>query len=293
MVGERNMQCTIARIESFPVNYPTVGRFKFLEGPRGERLGRPTLVIKITGDDGTVGWGQSVPSHRWSYETQESVQTTIREYITPSLLGMNAFDTDAIQTAMDQIIAPSFSTGQPICKAGIDLALFDLTGRRSGQAAAQRWGRQGQVKIRLSWTLNPRTLDELPAMIEEGQRTGYRNFNVKVAPDPEFDVEMCRMIRRMAPEGFLWADANGGYDEATALAVAPKLADVGVDVLEQPVRPNRLRAHQMLKRQGALPIILDEGVVNHAELEEFIRLEMLDGVAIKVARCGGLTEGAE
>ncbi len=290
MVGERNMQCTIARIESFPVNYPTVGRFKFLEGPRGERLGRPTLVIKITGDDGTVGWGQSVPSHRWSYETQESVQTTIREYITPSLLGMNAFDTDAIQTAMDQIIAPSFSTGQPICKAGIDLALFDLTGRRSGQAAAQRWGRQGQVKIRLSWTLNPRTLDELPAMIEEGQRTGYRNFNVKVAPDPEFDVEMCRMIRRMAPEGFLWADANGGYDEATALAVAPKLADVGVDVLEQPVRPNRLKAHQMLKRQGALPIILDEGVVNHAELEEFIRLEMLDGVAIKVARCGGLTE---
>ncbi|MHB0960382.1 MAG: mandelate racemase/muconate lactonizing enzyme family protein [Pirellulaceae bacterium] len=284
------MQCTIARIESFPVNYPTIGRFKFLEGPRGERLGRQTLVIKITGDDGTVGWGQSVPSHRWSYETQESVQTTIREYIAPSLLGLNAFDTDAVQTAMDQIIAPSFSTGQPICKAGIDLALFDLTGQRSGQAASERWGRQGQTEIRLSWTLNPRTLDELPAMIEEGQRKGYRNFNVKVAPEAEFDVEMCRMIRRTVPEGFLWADANGGYDEATALAVAPKLADVGVDVLEQPVRPNRLRAHQMLKRQGALPIILDEGVVNHAELEEFIRLGMLDGVAIKVARCGGLTE---
>ena len=29
------------------------------------------------------------------------------------------------------------------------------------------------------------------------------------------------------PDGFLWADANGGYDEATALDVAPKLATAG------------------------------------------------------------------
>jgi muconate cycloisomerase len=35
---------------------------------------------------------------------------------------------------------------------------------------------------------------------------------------------------------------------------------------------------------------LDEGVVNHAELEEFIKLGMLDGVTIKVSRCGGLAE---
>ena len=92
------------------------------------------------------------------------------------------------------------------------------------------------------------------------------------------------------PEGFLWADANGGYDEATALAVAPKLADAGVLVLEQPLPANRLTGYRRLKQQGALPILMDEGVVSHVELEEFIRLELLDGVAMKPARCGGLTE---
>jgi L-alanine-DL-glutamate epimerase-like enolase superfamily enzyme len=191
---------------------------------------------------------------------------------------------------MNKIIAPAFSTGQPICKAGIDLALFDLTGKLLEQTAQQRWKREGRDRILMSWTLNPRKLDDIPRLIEEGWNKGYRNFNVKVAPDPEFDVEMCRAVKRIVPEGFLWADANGGYDEATALAVAPKLADIGVPVLEQPLKPNRLSGYRKLKKQGALPIIMDEGILSTVELEEFIKLEMLDGLAMKPARCGGLAE---
>jgi L-alanine-DL-glutamate epimerase-like enolase superfamily enzyme len=253
-------------------------------------LGRQTVVVKITGEDGTVGWGQSVPTHKWSYETLETVQTTIEKYLAPVLVGMNAFDIEAITAVMDTMIAPSFSTGQPICKAGIDLAIFDLLGRKLNQTAGQRWRRNGKDRITLSWTLNPRKLDEIPGLIEQGRQRGYRNFNVKIAPDPAFDVELCRQVRKLVPEGFLWADANGGYDEVTALAVAPKLAEAGADVLEQPLRPNRLTGYQKLKKQGALPIILDESVVNHAELEEYVALGMCDGVAMKPARCGGITE---
>ena len=61
-------------------------------------------------------------------------------------------------------------------------------------------------------------------------------------------------------------------------------------MLEQPLPANRLEGYRRLKRQGALPIIMDEGIVSAVELEEFIKLELLDGVAIKVARAGGLTE---
>ena len=67
----------IANIETFPLNYPTVGRFKFFEGPQGRPMGRPAVLVKITADDGTTGWGQSVPTPRWSYETVESVLSTI------------------------------------------------------------------------------------------------------------------------------------------------------------------------------------------------------------------------
>jgi L-alanine-DL-glutamate epimerase-like enolase superfamily enzyme len=127
-------------------------------------------------------------------------------------------------------------------------------------------------------------------VVGEGLARGYRNFNVKVAPDPKFDLELCRLVKQLAPAGFLWADANGGYDEATALGVAPKLADLGVPVLEQPLPAARLTGYRRLKQQGALPILMDEPIVSCVELEEFIKLELLDGIAVKVARCGGITE---
>lgn len=281
----------IARIETIPLAYPTVGRFKFFEDAQGRPVGRQSVLVKITGDDGTVGYGQSVPVNRWSYETLETVISTIDLYLTPVLTGLDVFDTDAIQAAMNKIIAPAFSTGQPICKAGIDLALFDLTGRLLNQTAAQRWGRKGRDRITLSWTLNPVKLDDVPALIEAGRQRGFRNFNIKVAPDAAFDVELCKLVRKLAPDTFLWADANGGYDEATALSVIPKLKEAGCDVLEQPLRAHCISGYQKIRKLGAgLPILMDEGIIDGALLAEYIQLGMLDGVAMKPARCGGLTE---
>lgn len=284
------MKAKIEKIETFPLIYPAVGRFKFFEGPKGQPRGRPTALVKITADDGTVGWGQSVPSPKWSYETLESVVTTIDRHFAQELIGRDPFDIDSIHRVMNTFIAPSFSTGQPICKAGIDLALFDLTGRLLNKSAPERWGRRARSRITLSWTLNPRRLEEVEGLIAEGSKRGYRNFNVKVAPDPKFDLELCRIVKRLVPGGFLWADANGGYDEATALEIAPKLAKIGVAVFEQPLRSNRLTGYRRLKKQGALPVIMDEGVVSSEDLEEFIKLDLLDGVAMKHARCAGLTD---
>jgi len=100
-------------------------------------------------------------------------------------------------------------------------------------------------------------LTEVESVVAEGRRRGYRNFNIKVAPDPKFDVQLARLVRQSAPDGFLWADANGGYDFATAMQAAPLLADAGVDVLEAPLRPNRISGYIALRRQAALPILMD------------------------------------
>ncbi len=282
--------CRIANIETFVVNYPTRGWFKFFQSPTGQPGDRPSVVIKITTDNGLVGWGQSVPAHRWSYETLESVRTTIASYLKPMLMGLDPSDSEAIRAAMKAVIANSFSTGQPICKAGIDLALFDLTGKRLSQPASRRWSRTGVDSIPLSWTLNPRSLDEIESQIAEATTHGYEHFNLKIAPNVEFDLEACRIIRKLVPQAFLWVDANGGYDEATALKVAPQLANLGIPVFEQPLPANRLTGYQRLKKQGALPILMDEGIVSHVELQEFIQLGCLDGIAVKVSRAGGIDE---
>ncbi len=278
----------IGTIEVFPIIYPMRGRFKFFEGPEGHMMGRASAVVKITAEDGTVGWGESVPIPKWSYETLESVSTTIRNYLAPVLIGHHVFDITGVHRIMNQSIAPGFGTGQPMAKAGIDIALHDLYGRITNRSLPEIWGRKAATSLLLSWTLNPESLDDLEALIEDGRNRGYRHFNVKVSPDPEYDLELCRRVKDRVPEGFLWADANGGYDLNTALEVAPAMAEIGVDVLEQPLPATRLTGYQELKRESPVPTLMDEGVVSPATLLEFIRLDLLDGVAMKPARCGGL-----
>ncbi len=281
-------QSRITRIDTFPVRYPMQGRFKFFEGPEGSPTGRPAVLVKVTDDQGLVGWGESVPIPKWSDETLETASETIRHYLAPELIGRDPADIAGAHAVMNRAIAPAFSTGQPIAKSGIDVALHDLVARRLGQNVTALWGRTPGAPLTLSWTVNPRTADEIEPLVEAGRAKGYRHFNVKVAPDPKVDLELCRRVRAAAPDGFLWADANCGYDLETALAIAPKLADLGVAVLEAPIRPNRIAGYQALARQRALPILMDEGVVAPEDLAEFIRLGMLDGMAMKHARCGGL-----
>lgn len=277
----------VDRIDLFPVRYPTVGYFKFFEGP-GRSYGRAAVFVKVTADNGTVGWGQSVPIVTWGYESLASSVVILRDHFVPALLGRDPTDVAGAHRAMDLAVRPAFTTGMPLARAGLDMALHDLTGKLAGKSLAQMWGRTRGGPIQLSWTVNVRRLDEVDESVAAGAKRGYRNFNIKVAPDPQFDLGVARRVRQLAPKGFLWADANGGYDPATALAVAPKLADAGVDVLEAPIRPNELSGYQALKKQGALPILMDEGVISPVELREFIKLKMLDGVAMKPSRCAGL-----
>lgn len=275
----------ITRIDVFPLAYPVTGYFKFFTKPQ-----RPAIFVKVTCEDGTIGWGQSVPLQTWSYETLESATHTLRHYLAPVLIGKDPADLPAAHAAMNKAIAPSFSTGMPLAKAGLDLALHDIAGKLAKQSLPALWNRKPAARIPLSWTVNVKTIVEAEAIMEDGRKQGYRHFNIKVAPDPKFDLELAITVRRFAPDCFLWADANGGYDLETALAVLPKLKDAGVNVMEQPVPPNHLTALIALKKQGALPILLDEGLVNVRDLEEFHKLGCLDGAAIKPARTAGLLD---
>ncbi len=274
----------IESIAIYPLEYPTKLYFKFFTTPLGA-AGRPAVVIRVTTDTGLVGWGQGVPISTWSEETLEISVLALRNYYAPVLKGRDPLDLPGAHAAMDKAIRPGFTTGLPLTRAAVDMALHDL----AGKSLAELWGKPRQGALELSWTVNVTSLDGVESSIAEGQRLGYRHFNVKVAPDPAFDVQVVKMVRDAAPEGFLWTDANTGYDLDRALAVAPKLADLGVRVFESPLPPNRFRDYQALKKQGALPIYMDEGVISPVELAEFIHLGMLDGMAMKPARCGGLT----
>ncbi|MEO8142742.1 MAG: enolase C-terminal domain-like protein [Betaproteobacteria bacterium] len=275
----------IVRVEVGRFDYELVGEFKFFKAGV-----RPSVLVRLTDDDGVQGWGQSVPVETWTYETVESVDSTLRNYLAGAVLGADASDLGAVHARMERAIRPSFSVGQPLCKAAIDLACHDLWGKQAGKSVSALLGGAKRREVKLSWTVQAPTLQTAQAQLEQGRAAGYENFNIKLGPPqtPAYDLELVRLVHAFAPQGFHWADANTSYDLDTALAQAPRLADLGLKALESPLPPNRIRDYQQLRRQGALPILMDEGIVSPVEVAEFIALGMFDGVAMKVARCGGL-----
>lgn len=280
----------IVKVEVGRFDYSFVGAFKFFPADTDGIVRRPSVLLRLTDEAANQGWGQAVPVPTWTYETRESVETTLRNYLAPAILGADSEDLIEIHRRMNYAIRPGFSTGMPLSKAAVDLACFDLNGKISGKRVAELLGGARLSKIRLNWTLNAPTLGEAEKQMEQARQKGYQNFNIKIGPpqSPEYDVELVRLVRKSFPGTFLWTDANTGYSLETALEVLPRLADEGVQVVESPLPPNRIRGYQALKRLGAVPIYMDEGIISPVEFEEFIALEMLDGVTLKPARCGGL-----
>jgi L-alanine-DL-glutamate epimerase-like enolase superfamily enzyme len=284
----------IVGVDVARVDYPLVGEFKFFKTGA-----RPTIVLRLTEDDGLEGWGQSVPVETWTCETVESVESTLRHYLAPAVLGADPSDIEDIHARMERTIRPSFSVGQPLAKAAIDLACYDLWGKRAGKPAGDLLpggsltGSKAS-EVRLSWTVQAPTIEGAERQLEEGRALGYRHFNIKIGPPQTeaYDLDLVRTVMRFAPDGFHWADANTGYTLNVALAMAPRLADLGLKAIESPLPPNRIRDYQALRRLGALPVLMDEGIVSPVEAAEFIALGMMDGIAMKVARCGGLWHAA-
>lgn len=275
----------IVRVEVGRLDYALVGEFKFFKG-----AARPTVLVRLVDDAGAEGWGQSVPVETWTYETVETVETTLRNYLASAVIGADPADLADVHARMERAIKPSFSVGQPLAKAAIDLACYDLWGRGAGKSAAALLGGAKRAAIKLSWTVNATALEKAEAQLEAGRAAGYANFNVKIGPPqaPDYDRALIRLVTDFAPGGFHWADANTSYDLETARAMAKYLADTGLRALESPLPPNRIRDYQALRKAGALPILMDEGIVAPVEAEEFMALGMMDGIAMKVARCGGL-----
>jgi L-alanine-DL-glutamate epimerase-like enolase superfamily enzyme len=280
----------IVKVEVGRFDYRVAGEFKFLKPDRDGVVRRPSVLVRLTDDEGVHGWGQAVPMSTWTYETPETVETTLRHHLAEAVLGADPEDFADIHARMNRAIRPAFSVGQPLCKAAVDLACFDLVGRRKGVTAVDLLGGGGTGSLTLSWTVASADPAAAEAQLEEGWARGYRHFNIKVgAPQtPDYDLELARLVRAFAPEAFLWSDANTGYTPEAALEMAPRLADAGVDVLESPLPPTSIRGYQALRRQGALPILMDEGILSPVEVEEFIALGMLDGIAMKPARNAGL-----
>jgi L-alanine-DL-glutamate epimerase-like enolase superfamily enzyme len=177
--------------------------------------------------------------------------------------------------------------GKSGAKGAIDMVLHD------------RWARAQGLPLRKLWSIDPADMpvssftigiDEIDVMLEKIETAGSKSpvLKIKLGRDPDGDAEIMRQIRRAAPNKILRVDANQGWSLHDARRLAPVMADLGVEYIEQPLKRGEIEACKTLKRNCPLPIFLDEDARVAADIPRLA--DACDGVNIKLMKTGGLRE---
>lgn len=247
------------------------------------------VFVKITTDDGFIGWGEQRALPSWSYETTESITSTIRYHIAPILLGQNPLKRNEISKKIYNTLKPAVSNGHPFAKAAVDIALHDLCGKILNIPLHYLFGGKQHNKIPLCYALS---IDSPEIMALKAKALDPCTcFKVKVEGTPAIDEERIRAINESVPNALLWIDANQSYSPSNALELLRGIEDINeVYCMEQPVASQDWFGMKRVREGSHLPIAIDEGCFSYFDLAKIVRLECADAVVLKVCKSGGLVE---
>jgi L-alanine-DL-glutamate epimerase-like enolase superfamily enzyme len=285
------MMSKIRSVEVFPVGVRVKSTFTFASGSAGGAGDEAILIyVKILDDDGVVGWGECRPIRQWSYETPESAVTTIRRYLAPAVIGHDVSDRAGLHAKMNAAIGRGTSTGQPIAKSALDLAIHDLAAKRAGLPLREFLGGTRERRdLAISFTITGHDADQAKQQMQAGQAEGFAHFNFKAAVQPETDIAVAKVLKQtIAGDGFLWSDANQGFDLAGAKYVARAFEEIGVGILEQPLPADQFSGMTELRRATRIPLAVDEASVSPGDFLNHVVAGLVDYLIIKVTRSGGL-----
>lgn len=280
----------IARIEVFTLGLA----FKSVFVLAGGVAGAPGTVshrvlVKLTTDSGVSGWGEATPTPRWTYETTETIVTTLRHYLAPAVIGIEVWNLDALHRAMERAINPGLAPGSPLAKSAIDVAAHDAWGRALGKPVHQLLGGCRRTEFDLTWMVSVSDPGAAEDAVAQGFDAGYTAFDVKVGMHgPVADLDLVRRTRAAAPDSPLLVDANRGYRIEAAMRQARALAELGVSHFEQPLDGFNLSGYKRLVAASAVPIALDESLRALPDLIEYIRADAIGVAVAKVQRNAGL-----
>ena len=176
--------------------------------------------------------------------------------------------------------------GNPAARAGLELALWDLLGKRHDAPIWALWGLGGELPPS-SFTIG---IDTPERMAEKA--SAAREFPLlKVKVGTPNDAANLRAVREARPDAAIRVDANGAWYAKEALAALRALEPFGLELVEQPVRSGDLDGLALVTREIDLPVYADEGCVTAADVPKVSG--RCDGVVVKLQKCGGILRALE
>jgi o-succinylbenzoate synthase len=262
------------------VRMPLIAPF---ETSFGREVDRECILISMSAE-GFTGWGECVATRDpgYNYETAGTAWHILKDFIGPLILGNDIDDADDFQARVAGI------RGHHLAKAGVEMALWDLLGKRDGRSLKDMFGgRHDRVDVGVSIGIQD-SASALLRTVESYLSQGYRRVKIKIKPGRE--VEETSAVRHAYPDLRLQVDANSAYTLETAAALK-LLDDLNLLLIEQPLYEDDIWDHRKLQAEFKTPICLDESILSPRHARYALEMEACRIINIKPARVGGLSQG--
>jgi L-alanine-DL-glutamate epimerase-like enolase superfamily enzyme len=238
---------------------------------------RRNVWVRVVEEEGREGWGEAAPSPYYG-ETAETVAAVLPRYAEVLERTEDPAALEDLDTALARAVG-----GNGAARAAVSAALHDLVAGRLGVPVWKLWGLTPAAPMS-SFTIG---LDE-PAVMRERVAAAAAYGILKIKVGTERDEEVLRAVRAAAPAARIRVDANTAWTLKQALRRLPLLEEVGVELIEQPLPAADIDDLGRLRARSTIPIFADESCRTAADVPRLAG--RVDGVNIKLAKCGSLRE---
>ena len=271
------------KIDSITLHHISMPLVAPFETSFGRETDRQCVLITLQAD-GLTGYGECVATRDpgYNYETAGTAWHVLRDFVAPLILGQDVMDAEDFQMRVEGI------RGHHLAKAGVEMALWDLLGKRTGKSLKEMIeGARDKVEVGVSIGIQESAF-ALVRTVESYLEKGYRRVKIKIKPGREVDETSA--VRRTYPELRLQVDANSAYTLETADALKP-LDALDLLLIEQPLYEDDIWDHRKLQAEFKTPICLDESIVSPRHARYALEMGACKIINIKPARVAGLSQG--
>jgi L-alanine-DL-glutamate epimerase-like enolase superfamily enzyme len=223
-----------------------------------------------------------------------SVVSFIERNLKELVLRRNALDIPAIWQSLYAAIRNNGTSGLAcMAIAAVDNALWDLKAKILGVSLSQLLGKaKDQIEIYGSGGFTSYPADRLQHQLSSWVESGIKKVKIKIGRDAAADPKRIKESRAaIGNDNQLFIDANGAYDEKTALEKAIVFNDYGISWFEEPVSADNLKGLKFIREHAPANMKIAAGEYGDTlgYFSTMLSAGAVDVLQADATRCCGIT----
>jgi muconate cycloisomerase len=271
----------IQSVEAVPVAAAFKKTFRF---GTTDRTTSPNVVVIVRTDEGYVGYGEACPVPAFTSETQKSIVELIEDRVAAVLIGKDPENRGPLLNDLARVL--KFA---PFTVAAVDTALLDLVGRALDVPVHTLLGGSYRDRIEVhgsvGWDEDPQVM----AATAEEQSATYRWLKTYAGRgDVDGDLNRLQAVRdTVGPDVELFVDINGLWTPSDLIRALPRVGEIGLRMLEQPLPPAASHFLKQLVGDLRVDVAADESVRTVADAARVVQEGSATVINIGHSKLGG------